>query len=98
MPVPFPKLPTEVRLATANYSTAAEIVGGDTLASAAVSCDPSGLALGTPTVDSGANLVSFTIGSGTAGTTYIVSCLATTAGGEVIGAQVQVNVTNDLLV
>lgn len=92
MPTPFPKLPGEARIVTANYVSAAEIVAGATLVSAVVTADPSGLTIGTPAVSS--NQVNFLVSGGTDGTIYTITCLATTNDSAIIGAQVKVQCTN----
>lgn len=97
MPIPYQKLPAEIRKLTAPYSAAAEIVSGDTLTTATVAVSPAGLTLGSPTVDTSSNQVTFLISDGDAGTTYTVTCLANTTGGADIGAQVQIAVTNSFL-
>ena len=53
----------------------------EVLVSASVSADTLGLSIGTPTVSAATKTVSVSIGSGTAGTTYRLTCIATTTSG-----------------
>ncbi len=64
----------------------------DEISSATATVDPSGLTLGSPGVNADGNQVSVQLSSGTTGTTYRVTVLATTAAGDVLDAYLDVTV------
>lgn len=76
-----------------DFSAIDEIsVGNETLASATVTCSPSGLTIGTPSVTT--TEVQVEIRGGTAGTTYRVLIAATTSGGSIFDEVVPFVVLN----
>jgi len=68
--------------ATFNFNWSAWINGSDPVLTVnSVSASPSGLTIGTPSLNS--NIVSVILSGGTAGINYTVSCQVTTVGGTV---------------
>jgi hypothetical protein len=67
---------------TADFQYYDEIIAGGTIASAVVTCTPTGLTIGTPAIAS--PVVSVALSGGTAGTLYTVHVLATLATGKVL--------------
>ncbi len=76
-----PKLEDDDENFSWNFSL--RLATGRTIASADVSSSPSGLTLGTPSVDGA--VVSVRVSGGTGGTSYHVECLATLDDGETVG-------------
>jgi hypothetical protein len=72
----------EQRIYAFDFSEMEELVGGDTLVSAVVTSSPSGLTIGSPSVDG--SKIEFQVTGGTAHTVYSISCLATTSSGAKI--------------
>lgn len=64
--------------------------GDDNITSATASVDPSGLTLGSPTVNATGDTVAVPLSAGTAGVTYRVTVLATTSGGDTLDAYLDV--------
>jgi hypothetical protein len=62
------------------------LTASDALASATVTADVSGLTIGSATIVTGGRKVQVRISAGTAGTTYTLTCQATTtAGYDIVG-------------
>jgi hypothetical protein len=80
------KLPTESRLYVFDYSNWPEEQGTspDLIASASVSADVSGLTIGACTIAQDGQHVLCPISGGTSGTTYTLTCTATTAGNRLL--------------
>lgn len=92
------KLPGESRDYPFEYDNFPEIQNGDTVATAAVTYSPddSSLTIGTATPNVAGNAMNCTISGGTAGTTYTLTCLATTAGESVLAVNGILNVVSVL--
>lgn len=93
------KGPNSAFSATLDFSGWPQLQGDDpdTLSSATASVSPSGLTIDTtPTVDADTNYVSISLAAdGTDGTTYRITCLATTADGDILDGYLDVLVTSD---
>lgn len=77
------KIPADVLPYTFDFTTW-DFLQGDPIATAVVTATPSGLTLGLPAVNTDGKKVQTVISGGVAGTTYTVSCVATTTNSMVI--------------
>ena len=93
-------VPKISRASTDSYPVAFDYAGWDilntsnTLSSATVTGSPSGLTIGSPTVDATNKKVSANVSAGTSGVTYRLTCVATTSGGDTLTGYLDVVTQN----